>query len=277
MIVWLSILGTLVMGFYGIIPPLHFYVRLLAYVLLIAVVAFYGFVSSITLTLLGKQGLSQWNVARVFYYLSSAIFGLEIEIRNPGPLNVRPAVFVSNHQSELDIYMLGRMFPKWTSVTGKKALKYYPFLGWFMSASGSVFVDRVNRENSLKAFAGAVKHMKEKNQSVFIFPEGTRSHSLTPTMLPFKKGAFHFAQQAQVPVVPWVVSNYSHVFSFKTRTFKPGKIVVEVLEPFDTKGMAASDVNDLVVNVREKMEAVMLKLGYGEGEPYIPEENKKDK
>lgn len=265
------------MGFFGIIKPLQFYVRLTVYVLLIAVVALYGVISSAFLTLIGKQGLSQWNVARVFYFLCSRVLGLEVEVINPAPLETRPAVFVSNHQSELDIFMLGRMFPKWTSVTGKKALKYYPFLGWFMTMSGSVFIDRVNRENALKAFSGAIEHMKRKNQSVFIFPEGTRSHSLKPTMLPFKKGAFHFAQQAQVPVVPWVVANYSHVFSFKTRTFVPGKIVIEVLEPIETKGLTSDDVNNLVATVKEKMDGAVLRLGYGEGSPYVPEEVKKEK
>lgn len=43
----------------------------------------------------------------------------------------RPAVFVGNHQTELDVLFLGHMFPKYCSVTSKKSLQYVPFLGWF--------------------------------------------------------------------------------------------------------------------------------------------------
>lgn len=200
--------------------------------------------------------------------MASNVLGIEIIINNPEPLKTRPAVFVANHQSELDILMLGKMFPQYTSVTAKKILKYYPFLGWFMTLSGSVYIDRVNRENALKAFSGAIAHMKKQRQSVFIFPEGTRSHSQVPKLLPFKKGAFHFAVQAQVPMVPWVVSNYSKVFNFKSRTFVPGKIVIEVLEPIDTVGMTAENISDLVKDVEQKMQEAALKLGYGDGKPY---------
>lgn len=204
----------------------------------------------------------------MFYFLCYNILGIEFVIKDEEYLLTRPAVFVANHQSELDILMLGASFPKYCSVTGKKALKYYPFLGWFMTISGSIFIDRVNRENALKAFSGAIKQMHARKQSVFIFPEGTRSYSLTPKMLPFKKGAFHFAVQAQVPIVPWVVSNYSKVFSFKTRTFKPGKIVIEVLKPIDTKGMTSEDVNGLAELVNTQMNETVTKLGYGDGKPY---------
>lgn len=130
-IVWLSLLGTLVLGHMGIIKPLQFYVRLFVYVLLIAICGLYGAIASIILTLAGKQGLSQWTTARVFYFLCSNILGIKVVIKNPESLNIRPAVFISNHQSELDILILGATFPKYCSVTAKKALKYYPFLGWF--------------------------------------------------------------------------------------------------------------------------------------------------
>lgn len=130
-IISLSILAILALGFFGVIKPLKFYVRCFVYALLIAICALYGVVSSIFFTLFGVQGLSQWSTARVFYFCCRHVFGITVNIKNPKNLTVRPAVFISNHQTELDILILGAVFPKYCSVTAKKALKYYPFLGWF--------------------------------------------------------------------------------------------------------------------------------------------------
>lgn len=168
-------------------------------------------------------------------------------------LQERPAVFVANHQTELDVLMLGGLFPRYCSVTAKKSLKYIPILGWFMALSQTVFVDRANRSSAMAAFENAAKHMRSERQSVFIFPEGTRSYTDKPILLPFKKGAFHLAVQAQVPVVPIVCANYNHVLNTKEKVFVKGRIGVKVLPAIPTKGLTAADVNDLTQRVRAGM------------------------
>jgi lysophosphatidate acyltransferase len=258
-----TLLGALALGFFGIIKPLKFYSRAVVYAVLIAICGLYGACASIVLTVVGKQGLAQWTTARVFYTLAGTILGIKVVIKNPEALLTRPAVIVSNHQSELDILVLGATFPKYTSVTAKKSLKYYPFLGWFMTLSGSVFIDRKNRSDALKAFESAARRVNREKQNVFMYPEGTRSYYQEPGLLPFKKGAFHFAVQGQVPVVPYVVSNYSKFFSFQKRIFESGVIEVEVLEPLETKGMTSADVNTLYETCQERMKAVVDKLGHG--------------
>jgi len=90
--------------------------------------------------------------------------------------------------------------------------------------SKTVFIDRVNRASARAAFDGAAQTMRSERQSVFIFPEGTRSYAEEPDMLPFKKGAFHLAIQAQVPIVPVVVTNYAHVLNVKRKMFRPGVV-----------------------------------------------------
>merc|ERR1711939_705192 len=62
----------------------------------------------------------------------------------------RPAVFIVNHQTELDVLLLGWIWPKHCSVTAKKSLRNVPFLGWFMTLSGTVFIDRVDRSQAMK-------------------------------------------------------------------------------------------------------------------------------
>jgi lysophosphatidate acyltransferase len=95
--------------------------------------------------------------------------------------------------------------------------------------------------------------MHSERQSVYIFPEGTRSYYDHPDLLPFKKGAFHLAIQAQVPIVPIVVANYSNVLNMKRKIFTTGRIPIRVLEPISTKGKTKEDVDGLLQEVREKM------------------------
>lgn len=72
-------------------------------------------------------------------------------------------------------------------------------------------------------------------------------------MLPFKKGAFHLAVQAQVPIVPVVVANYSAVLNVKRKVFKGGRIPVRVMRPVETKGKGKEDVDALLEEVRDGM------------------------
>ncbi|KAL2155883.1 hypothetical protein VTH82DRAFT_625 [Thermothelomyces myriococcoides] len=238
-----------------IVPKTAFVARALASYMSLIISSLYGVVISVVLRLAGRQQLSQWAVARSFKYLMGLTTGVTFEVEDPkGHLeNVRPAVFIGNHQTELDVLMLGCMFPKYCSVTAKASLKKVPFLGWFMALSGSVFLDRANSKDARQALQGAADEIRDKRQSVYIFPEGTRSYAKEPMLLPFKKGAFHLAVQAQVPIVPVVVANYSHILWIKGLVFNAGKIPCKVLDPIPTTGLTAADVDELTRSTRDLM------------------------
>lgn len=211
-------------------------------------------VVSILLRIVGLHRVSQWVVARSFKYSMIAAAGVRFKIiGGQEHLQTRPAVFIGNHQTALDVLFLGEIFPKYCSVTAKKQLKNVPFLGWFMALSGTVFIDRANRKTAMQAMEGAAQEIRNKKQSVFIFPEGTRSNASEPTLLPFKKGAFHLAIQAKVPIVPVVSACYWGVLSVKEWRFRRGEIPVIVLPPIDTSNLDPSDVDELVKYTRDKM------------------------
>jgi lysophosphatidate acyltransferase len=261
----------------AIIPKSAFVARLLASYLALIVSSLYGVSASVVLRAVGLNQLSQWAVARSFKYLMGFSTGVTFDVEDPkGHLqNVRPAVFIGNHQTELDVLMLGCMFPKYCSVTAKASLKKVPFLGWFMALSGSVFIDRANSKDARHAMQGAANEIRDKRQSVYMFPEGTRSYAKDPMLLPFKKGAFHLAVQAQVPIVPVVVANYSHVLWVKGLVFNAGRIPCKgrpffffffcspvepltntestVLDPIPTTGLTAADVDELTRSTRSLM------------------------
>jgi len=239
----------------ALVPKSAFVARVLASYLALVVSSLYGVFASVALRVVGRHQLSQWAVARSFKYLMGFSTGVTFDVEDPkGHLkSVRPAVFIGNHQTELDVLMLGCMFPKYCSVTAKASLKKVPFLGWFMTLSGSVFIDRANSKDARQAMQGAANEIRDKRQSVYMFPEGTRSYAKDPMLLPFKKGAFHLAVQAQVPIVPVVVANYSHVLWVKGLVFNSGRIPCKVLDPIPTTGLTAADVDELTRSTRSLM------------------------
>ncbi|KAI9166594.1 putative 1-acyl-sn-glycerol-3-phosphate acyltransferase [Paramyrothecium foliicola] len=244
------------------VPRAAFVARSLASYMALVVCALYGVFVSIFLTLIGKQHSAQWAAGRAFYWAMLLVTGVAFEIDDPKDTlgTTRPAVFIGNHQTELDVLMLGTMFPKHCSVTAKASLKRVPILGWFMSLSGTVFIDRKNSKDAREAMKGAADEISSKKQSVYMFPEGTRSYAKDPVLLPFKKGAFHLAVQAGAPIVPVVVANYSHVLHIKSFVFKSGKIPIKVLDPIPTKGLSSADVDELASTTRELMLRELVSL-----------------
>lgn len=235
----LSLLLKLLSLFLGLITSLFsmsylgnrmasFYARLLASYACLLVCATYGVIASLILRLFGRHRVSQWATARAFRHTMALATGVRFEVvQGQQHLSTRPAVFVGNHQTALDVLLLGEIFPPYCSVTAKKSLARMPFLGWFMALSGTVFIDRTSRTSALKAFAGAAEEMKRERQSVFIFPEGTRSNAEEPMLLGFKKGAFHLAIQAGVPIVPVVAGCYWGILGARERRFRAGRIPVK--------------------------------------------------
>jgi lysophosphatidate acyltransferase len=218
--------GLGMMSFMGNTTASFLYRVLASYACLI-VCAAYGVIASLALRVVGKHRISQWAVARAFQRTMALATGVRFEvIGGKQHLETRPAVFVGNHQTALDVLLLGAIFPQYCSVTAKKSLKRIPVLGWFMSLSGTVFIDRANKSTARKAFEGAAKEIRGEKQSVFIFPEGTRSNAEEAMLLPFKKGAFHLAIQAGAPIVPVVAGCYWGVLGAREYRFRAGTIPV---------------------------------------------------
>ena len=93
----------------------------------------------------------------------------------------------------------------------KRELQFTP-LGPWMYMSGAIFVDRGNSTKAHKSLEAAGEEMKREGISLMMYPEGTRHNEEVPTLLPFKKGAFHLAVQAGLPVTPVVCENYWRLY-----------------------------------------------------------------
>ncbi|XP_022098438.1 1-acyl-sn-glycerol-3-phosphate acyltransferase alpha-like [Acanthaster planci] len=196
-----------------------------------------------------------WNFFA--HYLSfEMLFSVHIEMLNtPDRLGVNePCVFVINHQTSLDqLPYLKCWAPGRCSILAKNSLKYTLTYGLGCIASGVFFVDRKNPAQARATSDRCVKFLKEERGKLWIYPEGTRSHAPDTDLLPFKKGAFHIAVQAQVPIVPIVVSRYRHMYSSKEKKFDRVDMKVDVLPNVPTKGLTSDDVPELTESVRTSM------------------------
>ncbi|NWX89104.1 PLCB acyltransferase, partial [Nothoprocta pentlandii] len=171
-------------------------------------------------------------------------FGLRFEVKGLENFEVEgPAIIVSNHQSILDMMGLMEVLPDGCVQVGKKELMYAGSVGLIIYLGGVIFINRKSTSSAKMVMAEVAKTMVTENVKVWVYPEGTRN--CTGDLLPFKKGAFHLAVQAQVPVIPVVYSSFTSFYNPKKKLFKSGKIKVEVLPPIETKGLTPDDVSDL--------------------------------
>lgn len=113
------------------------------------------------------------------------------------------ALYMANHQSNLDPPVLFYRLPGYISVLAKQELFRIPVLGLVFKVGGLIPVDRSNREAAIASIDKAVTALKG-GRPFLIFPEGTRSPD--GRLLTFKKGPFFMAQQAGVPIVPVTIS-----------------------------------------------------------------------
>jgi len=165
----------------------------------------------------------------------------------------RPYVFVANHSSNADAFLVA-MLPWEMKWLGKKSIFDIPLLGWQMRVAGDVEVERGNKESARQAMV-QLRERLERKLSVLLFPEGTRS--LDGTVGPFREGAFRLAIEAGVDVVPLAVSGTAESLPKRSITFRKTSASVTVLPPVPTKGLTAADAARLAETVRGKIAAVI--------------------
>jgi len=180
--------------------------------------------------------------------LGTKYAGLDIAVKGKHNLeDFRPAVFCFNHQSSADFFIILKLLRKDITGIAKKELKYSPF-GPLFSALGAIYIDRTNKEKALESMKEAEEVLK-KGTSVAIAPEGTRSGS--KTLGKFKKGAFHMAMKAGVPIIPIVIKNAYMALPKGSSVFKPTHIEVVVLDPVDTSEWKRKNIDTYVEEVRD--------------------------
>jgi putative phosphoserine phosphatase/1-acylglycerol-3-phosphate O-acyltransferase len=194
-------------------------------------------------------------VAAVAPEVAMGLTGVDINVMGEAHLwSARPAVFVFNHQSSFDVIVIARLLRRDFTAVAKAELAHDPIFAPLAALAGVVYVERGNRSQSRAALAPVVAKLRS-GTSLAIAPEGTRS--ATPTLGRFKKGAFHIAVQAGVPVVPVVIRNAGEIMWRASLVARPGTVDVTVLPPVPTDGLGPDDVDDLMESVRDRFVATL--------------------
>nr|WP_298141883.1 1-acylglycerol-3-phosphate O-acyltransferase [uncultured Pseudomonas sp.] len=168
----------------------------------------------------------------------------------------RSYVIVANHQSNYDLYVLGRVVPKRTVSIGKKSLRWVPFFGQLYWLAGNVLLDRGNATSAKRAMLTTTDTLKHKDTSIWVFPEGTRN--LGKGLLPFKKGAFQMAIAAGVPIIPVCVSSYAK--HLRINSWDSGKIMIRSLPAIPTAGLGLDDLPKLIADCHGQMQQCISEM-----------------
>jgi len=159
----------------------------------------------------------------------------------------RPAIFIFNHQSSLDVLIGAKLLRRDLTGLAKKEVRNNPILGPFFAAAGIVLIDRSSHGNAMKTLEPVVEAINS-GISLGLAPEGTRSAS--NKLGPFKKGAFHMAMQTGVPIVPVVIINAGEALPKGAVIIRPSTVDVKVLPPVMTGDWKPETIDEHVAEVR---------------------------
>jgi putative phosphoserine phosphatase/1-acylglycerol-3-phosphate O-acyltransferase len=187
--------------------------------------------------------------------LALALAGVKLNVSGEEHLwSHRPAVFIFNHQSSIDVAVIGSLVRRDLTGVAKIEAAKDPRFAPIGYVTDVVYVDRSNSKQARDALKPAVERLKD-GTSIAIAPEGTRSP--TPRLNRFKKGAFHLAMQAGVPIVPVVIRNAGDVMWRGSLVIRPGVIDVAVLKPIGTKSWKVAELGDRIEKIHARFERAL--------------------
>lgn len=132
-------------------------------------------------------------------------------------------VVASNHESMLDMFLIGYRVPRKIKWMAKEELFKNKLFGKLLRSLGAYPVKRGARDVSA---ARTTKELLEQGDIIGIFPQGTRAKGRDPKQLPAKPGFVRFAVDGNAMIQPVAIWG-------KIRLF--GKVYVRFGEPFSAR------------------------------------------
>jgi len=169
-----------------------------------------------------------------------------------------PQLLVANHSGFHDILSLAANLQIQFRWVAKKSLFKVPFMGWHMSRSGYIPIDRDNTREAARTILSAAKIIREGITAI-AFPEGKRNPN--GDLDAFESGAFALALRTGVPLVPVTLEGSHRVILPGTWQVNPGVILrIKIDRPIDVSGYARSEKRRLMEDVRQMMSRNLAEL-----------------
>lgn len=188
-------------------------------------------------------------------FCRSALGMAGIRVRVRGLAHVDPTrqyVFMGNHPSMLDPFYVAIALPRFAVGIEKAQNFQIPVYGLIVRRWGNIPVHKDDPRRARDAIATAIERFRQ-GTSIALLPEGTRSWD--GRLGPFKKGGFHLAIETGATLMPFTITGAFPRFRRGSWRIHPGTVEVQFGEPLSTQGYTKDRLNDLVAEVRRRIEA----------------------
>ncbi|QJA08366.1 1-acyl-sn-glycerol-3-phosphate acyltransferase [Romboutsia sp. CE17] len=160
-----------------------------------------------------------------------SLVNIKLNILGKDKLPKEPVLFVINHSSMLDSFILVASVdrPIGVVIADVPIWKNMPIISHWTKLIKCVYINRENTREGIKSIIQASKNIIS-GQSMAIFPEGDLTWIKDPNALvsDFRPGALKIAYKANCPIVPLVIKNSKETYSGYEPIGKINSMTVEV-------------------------------------------------